>query len=217
MGLLEQMLFKRLSNSDIRCFLMIPCSHSSVFVPVRTHLMGICLFKGLCKDGAVQVALLGAEAVVDVGLLHPPDPTSAAPTPPAWPALCAADMLWEGWRVMDDWRTGSLLRSLLQNPGPCARGACQCQAALSLFCVLLLETQPISVSLWEERSWAGWLARSLPLGSVHTRLPPAYVLGVNAASFTPVISVVLPWAVPDALGELKIWMSAHTPPRVSGV
>ena len=140
MGLLEQMLFKRLSNSDIRCFLMIPCSHSSVFVPVRMHLMGICLFKGLYKDGAVQVALLGAEAVVDVALLHPPDPTSAAPTPPTWPALCTADMLWEGWRVMDDWRMGSLLRSLLQNPGPCARGACQCQAALSLFCVLLLET-----------------------------------------------------------------------------
>ena len=102
--------------------------------------MGICLFKGLYKDGAVQVALLGAEAVVDVALLHPPDPTSAAPTPPTWPALCTADMLWEGWRVMDDWRMGSLLRSLLQNPGPCARGACQCQAALSLFCVLLLET-----------------------------------------------------------------------------
>lgn len=57
----------------------------------------------------------------------------------------------------------------------------------------------------------------LPLGQVHTRLPPAQIPGDLErvhTSFTPVISLVLPWALSDALSELKIWISAHIPPRM---
>lgn len=159
-----------------------------------------------CPAG--QIAPLGAEAIVDVAPLPPPHPTSAAAycicrrgrtgAGPAWPTPCAADMLWEGWRTRNNWRTGPLPRSVLQTRGPLCLGIVSVPG--SSICLLGSAARDGACKHFPVGGKAlGWLACQEPSLGPGTRLPPAQVLEVSASPFTPVISFVLPRAGPDAL------------------
>lgn len=176
--------------------------------------MGICLFKGLCKDGAIAVlqdrSLLWGQRLLWT-LLHCLllTPHLQLPTASVEGAELGQSLLGQLLALLTCCGKAGGQRIIVgQAPsrdqccrlkGPRAWGAHQCPAALSVFWVLQLEMERVSIFLWEERRWAGWLARSLPLGQVHTRLPPAQVLEVSASPFMPVISFLLPRAGPDAL------------------